>query len=202
MAEKEIKEIKKSDVPFTSEQMSIIQSMLEQARNSASNRTVDSVSMYNLRDPKSIETVNVNRIDGKFVVGFVNHQKDSFKKKPQYLVYKPFVHATGLLQKEPYVTLILSEDGETFEEKEMALVDYMAEKDKIKCKVLNIDVKKIVEDHGVLGSSGEFAVAVDSKGLPEARPTILAQTEHEVRVFTVELEGFKKPYDFISDFLG
>lgn len=192
------KEVKTNMVPFDEQQMQIIQQMIVEAKGSRSSE-VTSVSMYNQRDPKSIETVNVRRIDGHFVVGWKNVQKDSFKKKPLYLQYKP-IHDKGA--KEPFITLILSDDGINLTEKEMPLVDYMTEQDRYKAKVLKVDIKKVIEDHGYLGSTGEYATAVDSRGLPESRPTILAQTEHEVRVFTVELPGFEKPWEFIAEFLG
>lgn len=200
MAKEETKEIKKSEVPFNAEQMSIIQQMLAEARDSNRSSNISAISMYNQRDPKSIESVNVKRIDGKFVVGFKNWQKDSFKKKPQYLVYKAMPERG--LYKEPYITLLLSEDGVTFDEKEMSLVDYHDEREYYKAKCLNVEVKKVIEDNGYLGSSGEYATAVDDRGMPMARPTILAQVEREERVFTVELPGFEKPQEFIGDYLA
>ncbi len=199
--EKEVKEIKSSSVPFNSEQLEIVQRMIQEAKED-NRQSVNSVSMYNQRDPKSIESVNVKRIDGKFVVGWVNQQKDSFKKKPQYLIYKNYQYRDIPLLREPFITLILSSDGIKFEEKEMALVDYMTERDSLKCKVLDVQVKEIVEDFGVLGSNGEYAGAVDERGMPEARPTVLAQVKREERVFTVEVPGFEKPYEFIAEFLG
>ncbi len=84
----------------------------------------------------------------------------------------------------------------------MPLVDYMNEREYYKAKVLDVKLKVITEDHGFLGSTGEYATAVDEKGLPIQRPTILAQTQREERVFTVELPGFEKPFSFISDFLA
>lgn len=199
MAITEKEKIVKSDVAFTSEQMSIIQKMLDEVKSN-SRSGAESISVYNARDPKSIETVNVRRIDGKFVVGLKNHNKDPFKKKPQYCIYKG-IPERGLLN-EPFVTLILSDDGKTFEEKEMSLIDYVSQRDKIKCDVVKIEVKEIIVDHGILGSTGEYAIAVDSKGLPEARPTILAQVKHEERVFHVTVPGFEQPYQFITDFLS
>lgn len=199
---KETKEISvpTSDVAFSKEQMEIIQSMLSEVRNNSTRGGVDPISMYNQRDPKSIESVNVRRIDGMFVLGFKNFQKDSFKKKPQYLIYK--ADPTRGLFKEPFITLLLSSDGVDFVEKEMMLVDYMNEREYYKAPVKEVKLKKIIEDHGVLGSSGEYAVAINDKGIPEARQTILAQTEREERTFIVELPGFEKPVEFIADFLA
>lgn len=190
---------KKIDVPFSAEQMTIIQKMLAEVRENTSSNRPDSVSMYNLRDPKSIETVNVRRIDGKFVIGFKDFQNDSFKKKPKYLNYKA-VPERGLLR-EPFITLILS-DGKEEITKEILLVDYVDQREYYRAKVLNIKLKKIIEDHGVLGSSGEYARAIDDRGKFLERPSILAQTEREERVFLVELPDFKEPVEFISDFLA
>lgn len=194
------KEAKK--VPFTPEQMEIMQQMLAEARESGNQRKgSDAISIYNARDPKSIESVNVKRIEGKYVLGFKNFQSDSFKKKPQYLIYK--ADPTRGLYKEPYITLILQEnENEEKVEKEMMLVDYMNEREKYQAKCVEVKVKKVIEDHGILGSSGEYAVAVDDKGQPMQRQQILAQTEHEEREFLVELPGFSAPVSFIGDFLA
>lgn len=194
---------KTKTVPFTAEQMEIIQKMMSDVRESSRNSVPDAISMYNLRDPKAIETVNVKRIDGMFVLGFKNFQNDPYKKKPKYLKYKKD-EVRGLLN-EPFITLLLS-DGSQKEpiEKEMLLLDYVVQgkQDQFRAKVLDVRKKEVIEDHGFLGSSGEFAVAVDEKGIPEKRPTLLAQTKHEERVFVVELPGFDKPVEFIPDFLA
>ena len=184
---------------FTPEQMEIIQGMLSEAR---SNNTKDtsSISVYNSRDPKSIESVNVKRIEGKFVVGFKDLQNDSFKKIPKYLSYEA-MPSRGLV-KEPFITLILSDDGKEFEEKKMALVDYTDEREYYQAKCIEVKIKKIIEDHGILGSSGEYAGEVDAKGVPVTRQTVLAQTEREERVFVVELPSFAKPVEMISAFLA
>lgn len=84
----------------------------------------------------------------------------------------------------------------------MMLVDYMNEREKYQAKCVEVKVKKVIEDHGILGSSGEYAVAVDDKGQPMQRQQILAQTEHEEREFLVELPGFSAPVSFIGDFLA
>lgn len=194
---------KAKKVPFNKEQMDVIQQMLAEVREASNNRSsVDTISMYNMRDPKSIETVNVKRIDGKYVLGFKDFQKDSFKKIPKYLVYK--ADPTRGLFKEPFITLMLSEDGEEIEEREMMLVDYMSNREYYKARCLKVNEKEVIEDHGVLGSTGEYAVAVDDKGMPTSRPTILAQTKRTIRTFMVELptETGKFDYEFIADFLA
>jgi hypothetical protein len=194
---------KKEKVAFTAEQMEIIQSMLAETRQASSERRVDAISMYNMRDPKAIESVNIKRINGKFVMGFKNFQNDPFKKTPRYLEYKKD-EARGLLQ-EPFITLLLQEDEKSkVEEFPMLLLDYVTQgkRDQYQAKVVDIKRKKVIEDHGYLGSSGEFATAVDEKGNPEKRTAIMAQTEREERVFLVELPGFSEPVEFIPDFLA
>lgn len=201
--EEKTEKIDKKSVQFSPEQIEIIQQMLNESRKSASEPRPDAISMYNLRDPKTIETVNVKRIDGMFVMGFENFQKDPYKKKPRYIQYKKD-ESRGLL-KEPFITLILQENEDSTPiKKEMLLVDYVNEgkRDQYQAKVVKIEKKEIIEDHGFLGSTGGFAVAVDDKGLPEKRATILAQTKREERVFLVELPGFSKPVEFIPDFLA
>ena len=70
-------EIIKKKVPFTAEQMDIVRSMIEEVKENSKSQSPNNISMYNLRDITAIETVNVKRYDGKFVLGFKNHQKDT-----------------------------------------------------------------------------------------------------------------------------
>ena len=195
---------KNSEVVFTPEQMSAIQQMLEETRKSSASQKPDAISMYNMRDPKKIETVNIKRINGKFVMGFKNFQKDAFKTKPMWLQYK-IDSSRGTPSREPFVTLILQEnENDKKEEVEMLLVDYVTtgKRDQYQAKVVKIDVKEVIEDHGILGAHGDYAGAVDSSGIPEVTPKILAQTKHEERVFYVELPGFSEPVEFLPDFLA
>ena len=192
---------KKKEVAFSPEQMEIIQKMLEQTRTDSNTRP-DAISMYNLRDPKKIETVNIKRIDGKFVMGFKDWQKDSFKKKKQWLQYKLDASRGSAPSREPFITLFLQEnEDDTIEEREMLLVDYITEgkRDQYRAKVLDIKLKEVIEDHGFLGGRGEYAGDIDDKGNPLPVQKILAQTKHEERVFFVELPGFSKPVEFSSD---
>jgi hypothetical protein len=191
---------KKAKVAFSPEQMEIIQKMLNEAKEGNKNSSPSSLSMYNVRDIKAIETVNVKRYDGKFVIGLKDYNTDSFKKKPRYWVLKED-KSRGLV-KEPFVTLILSNEEGTQEEKEIPLVDYTNDRDFFKAKVVKIDVKEIIDDNGVLGAQGDFAVSINEKGIPESRPTIRAEVKREERVFYVELPGFSKPVAFIPDFLA
>ncbi len=190
----------KKKVAFDADQMEIIQSMIAEARGE-SNRRPDAISMYNTRDPKSIETVNVKRLYGKYVMGFKNQQLDPMKKTPKWLVYK--ADPTRGLFKEPFITLLLQEDENSkIEEKEVLLVDYMNDREKYKAPVSKIDLKVDVKQYGYLGSNAEYAGEVDDKGNPVARTKVLAEVQSEIRVFWAELEGFSTPQPFISDFLA
>lgn len=186
-------------VAFNAEQMEIIQAMIAEARGES--RRPDAISMYNTRDPKAIETVNVKRIYGKYVMGFKNQQTDSMKKTPKWLVYK--ADPTRGLFKEPYVTLILQENETSpIEEKEIMLVDYTNDREFFKADVASVDVKKEIKNYGYLGSNGEFAGEVDEKGNPIVPTKVLAEVETEHRVFMVNLPGFSKLVSFIPDFLA
>lgn len=190
-------------VTFSAEQLAAVNALIEKAVRS-SRQDDDSgnkaISVYGMRDPKTIETVNVRRFDGKFVIGFKNHQKDSFKKEPQYIVYKP--DPIRKLNREPYITLILS-DGKETEEREVLLIDYYEQRrDSYQAKVVDIKVEKIIDDHGRLGTTPGMAKEVDASGKPIIRNTIKAESMREKRTFLVELPGFDKPVEFLDDFKG
>lgn len=195
-------------VTFSKEQIDMIEAMFKSRIDSIKDSLGGSkdspnsaISMYNLRDPKEIKTVKVNRFDGKWVIGFKDLQTDPYKKHiPKYLRYG--IEPIRKLNNEPYVTLLLSNDGKEVVEKEVLLVDYVEYRDQVNVPVIKIEIKEKINDHGILGSSDGFAIAVDEKGKPENRPTILAQSKTVDRIFTVQLEGFDKPSVFITDFLG
>jgi hypothetical protein len=201
MAEDEVKVKKTAGVAFSAEQMEVIQSLIVEARNDSSNRRSDAISMYNMRDPKAIESVNVKRYNGMFVIGFKNHQSDPMKKAPKWLQYK--ADPTRGLFKEPYITLILQADGKTeIEEKEIMLIDYMNDREFFQAKCLEVKVKKDIKQYGYLGQSPDYAPEVDDKGVPVVRSKVLAEVETEIRVFMVELPGFDAPVEFIADVLA
>ncbi len=193
-------ETSKKKPSFSAEQMEVIQALIAEARGE-NNRVPDAISMYNTRDPQAIETVNVKRMHGKYVMGFKNLQTDPMKKTPKWLTYKADP-SRGLL-KEPFVTLLLQQDEKSeMEEKEFLLLDYMNDREFYKAKVSKIDKKPSIKNYGYLGSNAEYAGEVDDKGKPIERPKVLAEVRTEERVFWVELEGFSKPQPFISDFLA
>lgn len=188
-----------SDVSFSSEQLSVVNKMIQEAiKGNASPN--DPVSVYNLRDPKKIETVNVRRFEAKFVVGFKNVQKDPMKAKPKYITLD--VDPIRKLTQEPYITLLLSDDGVDIEERKVLLVDYMANRDVYQADVLEIRDKEIIHDHGILGNRGAMGIAVNEKYEAEPRPTMKAQSKSIQRSFVVQLPGFKEKSVFISDFLA
>lgn len=191
----------KKTVAFNAEQMEIIQAMIQEARGENTNRRPDAISMYNMRDPKAIETVNVKRLYGKYVMGFKNMQMDPMKKTPKWLTYK--ADPTRGFFKEPYVTLFLQTDEKSpIEEKEVLLLDYTQDREFYKAKVVNIDLTPVLKENGYLGSNAEYAGEVDDKGIPVQRLKVLAEVMSEERVFSVTLEGFSTPQKFISDFLA
>ena len=144
----------KKAVVFSPEQMSAIDEMFKNfQKDSKSSRSPnEAVSMYGLRDPKTISSVKVSRFDGHWVVGFKNQQTDPYKKTPKY--YKIGIDPIRKLFNEPFVTLLLSDDGEKIEEKEVMLVTYLENRDTANLDVLEIKKTPHIYDHGILGSSG------------------------------------------------
>lgn len=192
-------------VTFSPEQITLINAMFEERlKGEKSSRGPNGISMYALRDPKSIETIRVSRFDGKWVIGYKDLQTDPYKKTVQYLRYG--VDPIRKLFNEPFITLLLTSDGKKIEEKEVMLITYMDNRERenpiCKVKVMEVKSKPVIHDHGILGSGGTFAVAIDEKGKPENRPTILAQSKSVELSFVAQPEGFKEPYEFSSDFLS
>jgi len=191
--------VPQNNVAFSQEQLAIVNSMIAQAVRSSA-RTDSSVSVYGQRDPKSIERVNVKRMNGKFVIGFKNLQNDPLRMDvPKYLEYK--FDPIRKLNEQPFITLILS-DGKETEEKEILLADYYRHRDYFEAKVTDIKVEKEVVDDGVLGRGGNTAREVDEKNNPVARTKIKAESIKEKRTYMVELPGFEKSIAFNQDFLA
>lgn len=186
------------NVSFTPEQMGFINEMI--ARNSKQQRSPnEAYSVYGQRDPQSIDTVNVKRFDGKFVIGFKNLQNDIYKKHIPKYVENDF-DPISQLRSQPFITLILS-DGVEEVEKKVRLLDYYDNRDRFDAKVLKIERKTVIEDHGTLGSSS-LAVEIGADGKPVTRPSLKQETKHEVMVFHVELPGFDEPVLFNNDPIG
>jgi len=205
MAEEKNKEDspkKKQAVVFTAEQMQAIDEMFKNfQKDSKTSRSPNSaISMYDLRDPKKISTVKVSRFDGHWVLGFKDLQADPYKKTKQYC--RIGIDPIRKLYNEPFVTLLLTDDGEKVEEKEVLLLTYMENRDTVSLDVLDVKEVPHIHDHGILGNTGAFAVAIDQKGNPESRPTIKAESKSIDREFKVHPEGFKEAVWYITDFLG
>lgn len=196
---------RKPAVTFNADQIKVIEQMLEERMKSVrgtDNSPNNPISLYNLRDPKAIQTVKVSRFDAKWVVGFKDLQNDPYKKAPKYLEYG--VDPIRKLNNEPYIVLLLSDDGteKKFTEKRVLLVDFMENRERVDVDVISMRTKEEIHDHGILGQQSNYGIAIDEKGNPENRPTILAQSKSVKRWFTVQPEGFTEPMEFPTDFLA
>jgi len=186
-----------SNVTFTPEQMEVINKLINAQANRGSS---EAVSVYNKRDIKKIETVNVSRFDNKFVIGFKNLNNDAYDTTPRY--YEEKLDVVRKLPNQPFVTLILS-DGKETQEKDVALVDYVNYRKKMQCNVVKIEDKEIIEDHGLLGRTGsDIAGMVDDSGRPVTPIAVRAESKRVIRTYYIEVPGFDKPVEFIEDFLA
>lgn len=183
------------DVTFTPEQMEVIQKLIQSNKGNVN----EPLSVYNKRDKTKIETVNVSRFDGKYVIGFKNLQNDPYDKTPRYFQEK--LDIKRKLPDQPFVTLILS-DGKETEEKEVSLIDYMNYRKKIPMKVVHIEKKEIIEDKGILGRNAEMGQAIDEYGNPERGTAVKAEFKRVEMVFYVDIPGFSKPVEMIDAFLA
>lgn len=186
-------------VPFNAEQMEIINAMIANAQKRGVN---EPISVYGQRDPRIVTTVKVSQFEGKFVTAFKNLQMNPFKKEPKYSTMKPGY--MGKAAPEPYVTLILSNNGTDFVEKEVALVDFMDNRDKVEVPVVHTVKEEVIKDYGVLGRQGNtMAVAIDENGRPMAQVNLKAETKEVITKYYVQLPGFAHPVEFIgNDFLA
>lgn len=182
-------------VPFTADQMEVIQQMVAASQKRGIN---EPISVYGQRDNRVPTQVKVSQFEGKFVTGFKNLQLNSFKKEPKYSVMKPGYMGKATL--EPHVILILSEDGNTFVEKEVALVDFMDNRDRVEVPIIHIEKLEVIRDHGVLGRrSGEFGVAIDENNRPLAQVSLKAESKEVITKYYVQIPGFAHPVEFIGD---
>lgn len=192
----------KENVTFSPEQLAVVNDLIAKSVRSSSREGQNSaISVYGQRDPKSIESVNVKRMFGKFVVGFKNLQNDPMRMDvPKYLRYG--VDPFRKLDNQPFITLLLSNDGEEIEEKEVLLTDYYRDRETFQAKVVEIKVNKDIQDHGLLGRSGNMAREVDDKGRLVMHSAVKAESVKETRTYFAELPGFNKPVEFNQDFLA
>ncbi len=189
-------ESNEENVAFTTDQLAVIEKMLASRMSQSKKNDNDAVSVYNVRDPQKVETVNVQRIFGKFVIGFKNMQDDPLNPRPKYIVQE--FDPIRRLHDQGYITLILS-DGKETEEKKMLVSDYTNNRVKYVADVIRTEKETIIEDHGVLGSSNQYAIAVDEKGNPTVRQSIKAETKRVETTYYVELPGFDEPVKIIDN---
>lgn len=189
---------KASEVTFTQEQINIVNQLIEKAASKNTGGD-DAISVYAQRDPKKVETVNVRRFDGKFVIGFKDVQNDPMKNTPKYVTYK--FDPIRKKDKQPYIVLLLTNDGEEIEEREVILTDYMSSRDKYEAKVVEIKKDEKIKDHGMLGGTS-MARSIDEKGNVIPRVSVKAESKKVTREFVVELPGFSEPVTFKEDFLA
>lgn len=185
-------------VAFSPEQMELVQRMIAESNKRGSG---EALSVYGKRDPRKVESVKVSQFDGKFVLGFKNLQNNMYKSTPKYSIMKPGYE--GKARVEPYVTLLLSNDGVNIEEKEVALVDFMDFREKMEFPITFMDKQEVIKDHGILGrQSIQFAGGIDDNGKPLTQTAIKAESKEVIMKFYVQLPGFEKPVEFIEDFLA
>ncbi|MGV8130842.1 MAG: hypothetical protein ACP5N7_01950 [Candidatus Pacearchaeota archaeon] len=204
MAKKEQtgEEIKAASVSFTPEQLDLVQKMIEASKTNGTS-TRGAISRYtDVRDPKSIEQVNVSRFDGKFVIGFKDLNKDPYRKAPKYSENK--LDISRKLADQPFVTLLLSNNGKDIEEKEVSLVDYMNNREKMPCKAVKVHKKEIIDDKGLLGRQGAsgMASAIDENNKLLEPLTVRAEVKRVELFIDVEIPGFSEPVSFIEAFLA
>lgn len=201
--EEEIKEsISASTVSFTPEQLDLVKKLIEASKGSSTGQR-GAISRYSdVRDPKSIETAKVSRFDGKFVIGFKDLNTDPYRKAPKYCENK--LDIARKLPDQPFVTLLLSNDGKEISEKEVSLVDYMNNREQMQCKVTGVHKKEIIEDKGLLGRQGSSGVAgaIDDSGRLLEPVAIKAEVKRVELTLDVEIPGFDKPVTFIEAFLA
>lgn len=189
--------------PLNPEQLEYLMKMIENSK--AEENKTNGFSLYDMRDPKNIETVNVKQFDGKFVIAFKDFQNNPFKKNPKYTTMK-FDPVTGK-NSQPYLTLILSDGSEDengkliTEEREVRLIDYVEQRERFDAKVLNTEKRSVIKNFGVLGGHA-MASEVDAKGNKVSYPNVNKETKEEVMIFHVELPGFSKPLEFLNDPVG
>lgn len=194
-----------SNVGFTPEQMELVQQLISQSKNNEQSRTDEAVSRFtDMRDPKEIMTCPIYRFDGQFVIGFKDLNKDPYRKTPKYSENKLDIHRK--LADQPFVTLLLSSDGETVTEKEVALIDYVNNRMKVEIPKGDFEIKSrdVIADHGVLGRAGgtSFAADFNDSGKIAAPMRLKAETKTTERTFIVNLPGFSKPVTLIEAFLA
>ncbi len=195
-----------STAAFSPEQMDLVMQLIAANKESTTNeRGQSAISRFtDVRNPKEIMTCPVYRFDGKFVLGFKDLNKDPYRKAPKYSEAKLDINRG--LKDQPFVTLLLSNDGVDIEEKEVPLIDYVNNRMKVEIPKGDFEIKNddVIKDYGVIGrgGGGAFAQDIGGNGQPISPVKIKAETKETQRTFIVKLPGFEKPVTFIEAFLA
>lgn len=200
---KEIKEVQEPQAntltSFTPEQLEVVQRLIAESKSNQKDN--GPLSVYGARDPREITHVKVSMFEGKFVIGFKDFQTNPYSKDKKFYQEKSLPERG--LNRQPFVTLLLTSDGEDVEELEVALIDYMNYRTRIELPVESIEKKEVIEDHGVLGKRGEgMAVGLDSEGKPLSQLTLKAESKKTIMKFYVKLPDTDKVIEFTEDLLA
>jgi hypothetical protein len=193
------------NVVFSPEQMEVVQALIAQSRDVSTKKEREAISRFtNTRNKKEIMSVPIYQFDGKFVIGFKDLNKNPYRKTAKYCELKLDIHRK--LADQPFVTLLLSSDGEDIEEKEVSLIDYMGNREKVIIEKPNFEIttEEVIEDHGIVGKGGggTFAAEIDGSGRTVTPMLVKAETKLERRTYKINLPGFKKPVKLIEEFLA
>lgn len=200
---KTTKPVKNTNVSFSPEQMDYIQNLIAQSKE-PNNERGQAISMFsNIRNPKEIMSVPMYRFDGKWMIGYKNLNKDPYRKMPKY--YELKFDLNRKLSDQPYVTLLLSEDGKEITEKEVLVLDYINNRTRVNIEKGNFSIieKDLISDHGILGrSNGTFADDYSSPTQMATPVKIKMETKTIVRTFIINVPGFEQPVEMIGEFLA
>lgn len=196
---------KKPVVGFSPEQMELVLQLIAQGKNSTNERTSQAISRFtDMRDPKELQTCPIYRFDGKFVIGFKDYNQDPYRKTPKYWDSK--LDMNRKLADQPFCTLLLSNDGKDIEEKEVPLISYLDRRMKVKVekKDFKVELREIIEEHGILGrpGGGTFASDFNDNGRAITPLQIKAETKRVERTFIITLPGFDEPVVMPEAFLA
>ena len=197
--------VRTSTVAFSPEQMELVQQLISASKEPTNERGQSAISRFtDVRDPKEIMTCPVYRFDGKFVIGFKDLNQDPYRKAPKYSEAKLDINRG--LKDQPFVTLLLSNDGVNIQEKEVPLIDYVNNRMKVEIPKGDFEIKSrdVIRDYGIIGrgGGGAFAQDVAGSGQPITPMKVKAETKETERTFIVKLPGFEKPVTYIEAFLA
>ena len=187
------------EVGFTEEQLRAVKRMIEEQKSESNSN--DAVSVYGKKDFRVLTNVKVSIFNGKFVIGFVNLQNNKYDARPKYSVMKTDI--VRKLNNQPFLTLMLSNDGEDIEQLEVALIDYVDNRTRMSLPIIKQETEEVITDHGLLGHpGGNFASGVNKEGWALSRQSIKAESKEVIRTFYVQPEGFKKAVQLREEFLA